>query len=104
MKEEAALDFTQSAEVIAREIRAFNPFPGAYAVFNGMNIKIWQAEVLPTINDRAGKVVTAHANEGIIVACGKGGLRLMELQKPGGKRLSAIQFLQGFSMQDGQFA
>ncbi len=104
MKEEAALDFTQSAEVIARKIRAFNPFPGAYAVLHGVNIKIWRAEVLPTINDQAGKVVSAHANEGIIVACSKGGLRLIELQKPGGKRLSAIQFLQGFSMQDGQLA
>lgn len=111
LKEEATLDFTQSADVIARKIRAFNPFPGAYVVFNGVNIKIWQAEVLPVINNnndtnhaQPGQILTTHANEGIIVACGKGALRIMELQKPGGKRLSAAQFLQGFSMEGGQFA
>ncbi len=107
LKEEAALDFTQSADILARKIRAFNPFPGAYAVLNGVNIKIWQAEVLPGINAnnaQPGQILAAHANEGIIVACGKGALRLIELQKPGGKRLPAAQFLQGFSMESGQFA
>lgn len=102
-KEEAALDFNLSADVVARKIRAFNPFPGAYANFNGLTIKIWQAEVLDTSRAAAGQILAANPDDGVIVACGTGTLRLTQLQKPGGKKLAAREFLQGFPMEDGRF-
>jgi methionyl-tRNA formyltransferase len=103
-KEEAALDFSQSADRLARKIRAFNPFPGASAAFNGVAIKLWRAEAVAAASDAApGQVLEANAQAGVIVACGTGVLRLTELQKPGGKRLSAGEFLKGFPMQDGSF-
>lgn len=103
-KEEAQLDFTQSAEALSRKIRAFNPFPGAAAVFNGIAIKIWKAEPAPPspIND-PGRVLAADAQNGVLVLCGEGVLRLTELQKPGGKRLPASEFLKGFPMDGGRF-
>jgi methionyl-tRNA formyltransferase len=99
-KEEAALDFSQSAESIARKIRAFNPFPGAIASFNSVAVKLWRAEVVQTTPGMApGQVIAAGAQTGVIVACGEGALRLTELQKPGGKRLPAAEFLKGFPME-----
>ncbi|MGZ5817161.1 MAG: methionyl-tRNA formyltransferase [Burkholderiaceae bacterium] len=102
-KEEAALDFTQPAEKLARKIRAFNPFPGASAQFNGVSIKLWYAQALPESAAKPGQILTANAHDGVIVACGTGALRLTELQKPGGKRLPAAEFLKGFPLSDGQF-
>lgn len=105
-KQEAQLDFNQSAAVVARKIRAFNPFPGAFAVFNGITLKLWQAQVLPAADappGLAGHILAANAQDGVLVACGEGVLRLNVLQKPGGKRLPAADFLQGFSMENGRF-
>ncbi|MQA41106.1 methionyl-tRNA formyltransferase [Rugamonas aquatica] len=104
-KEEAALDFTQSAVEIGRKIRAFNPFPGAHAAVNGVNVKLWGAEVLEADSKGpAGRVLAADAQHGIVVACGSGSLRLTELQKPGGKRLPAAEFIKGFPLEGQSFA
>jgi methionyl-tRNA formyltransferase len=103
-KEEAILDFTEDAITLERKIRAFNPFPGASASFNGVAIKIWRAELLASTSGLPpGHVVAANAQDGVIIACGNGLLRLNELQKPGGKRLPATEFLKGFSMEGGCF-
>jgi methionyl-tRNA formyltransferase len=104
-KEEAALDFTQDAVVLERKIRAFNPFPGALGHFNGTPVKMWQAQCLPTPSSLPpGSVVAANAHDGVIVACGNGVLRLNQLQKPGGKRLPATEFIRGFPLEDGRFS
>ena len=97
-KEEAALDFSLPAEVLERKIRAFNPFPGAHGTVNGAVIKLWGAEVLPSCTATAGAIVAADAQQGIVVACGDGALRLTQLQKAGGKRLAAAEFLKGFPL------
>ncbi len=98
-KEEARLDFGQSAQELSRKIRAFNPFPGAHAQVNGVTIKIWGAEALAADSRAlAGQVLAADAAHGIVVACRSGTLRLTELQKPGGKRLPAAEFLKGFPL------
>jgi len=104
-KEEAALDFNQSAREIGRKIRAFNPFPGAHGDVNGVTIKLWGAEVLDADSSApAGQVLAADAQHGIVVACGGGSLRLTELQKPGGKRLPASEFIKGFALDGLRFA
>jgi methionyl-tRNA formyltransferase len=99
-KEEAALDFSQSAPALSRKIRAFNPFPGAHAQVNGVTIKIWGAEALAADSSALpGQVLAADAQHGIVVACKGGTLRLTELQKPGAKRLPAAEFLKGFPLE-----
>lgn len=104
-KEEAALDLSQSATVIERKIRAFNPFPGAAATFNGVAVKFWRAEPAAKIaSSEPGTVLTASAQEGVLIACGEGVLRVLELQKPGGKRLPAAEFLKGFPLEGGRFS
>jgi methionyl-tRNA formyltransferase len=96
-KEEARLQFSRPAAEIERKIRAFNPFPGAHAEVNGVTIKIWGAEALAADSDAApGQILAADARHGVIVACGGGTLRLLELQKPGGKRLPALEFIKSF--------
>lgn len=95
-KEEARLDFALPAGVLARKIRAFNPFPGANGVVDGVAVKIWHADAVDG-NGTPGQVLQADAG-GIVVACGAGALRLTELQKPGGKRLAAAEFLKGFAL------
>jgi methionyl-tRNA formyltransferase len=102
-KEEAKLDLNRPALELARKVRAFNPFPGAYLQAGDMAIKIWNAQVVDG-RGRPGEVLSADAQRGIVVACGDGALRLMELQKPGGKRLPAGEFLKGFSFEDLTFA
>jgi methionyl-tRNA formyltransferase len=103
-KEEAALDFTLPAAELERKIRAFNPFPAAAAVFGGVTLKLWQAQVIGADSKHApGSIVSADPQDGVIVACGSGALRVTELQKPGGKRLPAAEFLKAFPMQGGRF-
>jgi len=100
-KDEAKLDFTLPAAQLARKVRAFNPFPGAHGQAGGVTVKIWNAQAVDG-NARPGQVLAADAN-GIVVACGEGALRLTELQKPGGKRLAAAEFLKGFSFENVTF-
>ncbi|WP_230020244.1 methionyl-tRNA formyltransferase [Massilia sp. Bi118] len=94
-KEEAKLALARPALELARKVRAFNPFPGAHAQAGGVTVKIWNAQAVDG-KGRPGQVLSADA-QGIVVACGEGALRLTELQKPGGKRLAAGEFLKGFS-------
>lgn len=99
-KAEAGLDWRLPAAQLDRAIRAFNPFPGAAARFDGQAVKIWSAEPILATGE-PGSVLQA-GNDGIVVACGDGALRLTELQKAGGKRLAAADFLRGFALEPGQ--
>jgi methionyl-tRNA formyltransferase len=99
LKEEAALDFSQPAASLARKIRAFNPFPGAHANVDGAIVKLWYAELAANqTNAPPGTVLAANEHDGVLVACGNGVLRVAELQKSGGKRLPAGEFLKGFPL------
>ena len=103
-KQEAAIDWTQPAAQIERRIRAFDPFPGATAQFETETVKVWRAQLDAATCPpaaRPGQVVALGA-EGIAVATGDGVLRLTELQRAGGKRLAAADFLRGFALQAGQ--
>jgi methionyl-tRNA formyltransferase len=104
-KDEAALDWSRPADELARQIRAFDPFPGAIAQWNGAALKIWGAELADAPGDEfalaPGTVVSADP-QGIVVACGARALRLTELQKPGGKRLPVREFLTGVTLAPGE--
>ena len=99
-KTEALIDWTQTATRIERRVRAFDPFPGAFTPIGGEAVKVWRAELV----DRHGAAGTVLGVEetGPIVACGEQALRLLELQRPGGKRMSAAAYLQARPLIPGQ--
>lgn len=99
-KAEAALDWRRPAAELDRAVRAFNPFPGAFGQIDGQVIKVWRAELVSG-RGAPGTVLAAGA-DGVVVACGEGALRLSVLQKSGGKRLAAGDFLHGFPLRPGQ--
>jgi methionyl-tRNA formyltransferase len=99
-KAEAAIDWRQPAAAIERRIRAFDPFPGATAQLGDATIKLWRAQ--PCAGRGQPGEILAVAPAGITVACGEGALQLVELQKPGGRRLASADFLHGFPVAAGQ--
>lgn len=101
-KTEAAVDWTQPAELIERRIRAFDPMPGASASMVGQTVKLWRCRVDPAVPADAAPGTVLRADEaGVVVACGQGVLRLTELQRSGGKRLAVADFLRGFDLKPG---
>ncbi len=99
-KIEAQLNWTQSAGQLERAVRGYNPFPVAFAKFNSIPIKIWQAKILDDMHGEPGTIL-AIDKHGIQVACGQGALCLEMLQRPNGKVLPFNQFLQGFNLKTG---
>ncbi len=95
-KHEAALDWRLSAKLLAQRVRAFNPFPVATLQINGEVIKAWSAHVEDTQTNQTSGTVLRADEHGVCIACGEGVLRITELQKAGGKRLHAAEFLRGF--------
>lgn len=98
-KAESLIDWSESAEVIARRLRAFNPFPGGATSLGSEAIKVWAA-VAEEGSGAAGTVLSADA-QGVRVACGSGVLNMQLLQRAGGKRLAAGDFLRGFELPAG---
>lgn len=92
-KSEAAIDWSQSAAQIARQVAAFNPWPVAQTQLDDKILRIWEAEALPENHDNSPGSVVACGKQGIDIACGKDLLRLKRLQLPGGKPLTAAEFL-----------
>ena len=98
-KAEAVIDWTKPAIELDRHIRAFNPFPGAQAVFGGQTVKLWQAS--PVAGSGPLGSVLAVDKKQVVIACGAGALAVSELQKAGGKRLPVQQFLAGHPLKVG---
>jgi|SRR5690554_1939607 len=92
-KAEAKLDWSQPATQLANRVRAFNPWPVAEAELAGERIRIHAARPLETGSGDAPGTVLAASREGIDVACGEGALRILGLQRPGGKVITAADYL-----------
>lgn len=100
-KAEARIDWTQTADLISRQVRAFNPFPVAHAILNGEVCRIWMATQSDVVsNVKPGTILDVGTN--IQVACGQGALIVEELQLPGGKRLKTKDFIAGQNLKVGQ--
>ncbi len=100
-KAESWMDWQLSAAELDRRLRAFNPFPGGATQLGDEVIKLWTATPETYAgNAQPGTVLAADA-EGVLVACGEGALRLTQLQRAGGKRLAAADFLRGFALSAG---
>ena len=110
-KHEAAIDWRQNADQIVRRIHAFNPFPGANTVLGGEVLKVWRAHVLSDLSSDVSSDVSPHnadagqvlavTPEAIVVSAMNSAVILTELQRPGGKRLSAADLLRGFEIKPG---
>jgi len=101
-KAEAFVDWSQPADLLERRVRAFNPMPGAAATIGGETVKLWRGQLETAAPNAAAPGTVLRADEaGVVVACGQGALRLTELQRSGGKRLAAADFLRGFDIQPG---
>jgi methionyl-tRNA formyltransferase len=96
-KREALLDWSLSAEVLARRVRAFDPFPGTSSVRGADNFKVWAAHVQAGGTGAVGEVLAVN-DQGVQVQTGDGVLVLTTLQRAGGKRLPVADFLRGFPL------
>jgi len=95
-KAEATIDWRAPAATIERRLRAFDPFPGARGTLDGETITCWRGVVRPLARGSAapGEILAA-SGDALVVACGEGALALLELQRPGGRRMAAADFLRG---------
>jgi len=95
-KQDAELDWSLPADELQRRIRAYNPAPGSYffaeSNAESLRIKVWQASVVPELDEVPGTFFQ-YDTDGIVMACGQGGLRLESLQAPGKRRVSAHEFV-----------
>ena len=103
LKSEAEIDWQLSAAEIDRRIRAFNPFPGSSSSLNGEMLKFWNS----TLADVSQIVQTNHPGEvlgvnasSVYIQCGQGVIEILEMQKPGGKKMSASACLQPYRTQE----
>ena len=103
-KEDGRMDWNQPAQTLWNRLRAFTPWPGAFTFLKAEPrprlLKIWKAEVVEK-SGGVGEVLSADKT-GIVVGCGQSALRVLELQREGGKRLSAEQFLAGHVLRTGE--
>lgn len=98
-KEEAVIDWNQPAEIIERQIRAFNPWPGASFTWDGQIVKIWQASIVKgSHQDSPGTIL----NEDFVIACGQDALKIEILQPSGKKPMSVPDFKNGHAIPVGK--
>jgi methionyl-tRNA formyltransferase len=97
-KHETILDWSRPAVELERVVRAFRPIPGAMTFANGEALKVWRAHVL---DQHGNPGVLLRASNALVVACSKGALAISEVQRPGGKRIAADQFVLGRTLSPG---
>jgi methionyl-tRNA formyltransferase len=106
-KAEALIDWRQDALEIWRRVRAFNPWPIAETRLDGVQLRIWEAELRgwdTGMRETAPGTVVAATPDGIDVACGRGVLRILRLQLAGRKPLAAHEFIKGQRLDVARFA
>lgn len=91
-KEEALLDFTQPATLLVRKVRAFNSWPVTETRYQGQTLRIWRADVIDVPSDHPPATLFVSGRD-LLVSTVQGNLRILELQLPGAKRISAMDFI-----------
>ncbi len=103
-KEDGRIDWRMPARAIWNRLRAFTPWPGAFTFLSGQAqpqlLKLWQAEAVVE-SGNPGEVLSADKT-GLVIGCGQGALRVTQLQREGGRRMSAQEFLAGHELSPGQ--
>ena len=109
-KENAAIDFSKTAREIVDLVRGMNPAPVAYTALQGNKINVYLAEkaclteeeTLTCENAKIGEVLSDKPKRGLLVKCGDGAVKLVEVQAAGGKRISGGDFINGRKAQKGE--
>jgi methionyl-tRNA formyltransferase len=96
-KEHGRLDWRKPAVEIERQIRAFDPWPGSFTHWGGLMLKLWRAKVVGEAAGKPGEILSDYT-----VATGSGGLKILELQPAGRRRMSFEEFLRGHALRPGQ--
>ena len=99
-REMGEIDFRKSAAAVKGQINGLNPWPGAGIPYGEGRLKLLRADLADGAG-RPGEVLKAGAKDGLIIACGDGAVRILELQAPGGKKLRAEDFLRGHGIEAG---
>jgi methionyl-tRNA formyltransferase len=92
-KAEARLDWSQAAQALERRVRAFNPWPICEAVVDGERLRIHDARALPLEHHQAPGSILLAARSGLDIACGEGALRLLQVQREGGRPIAIGDYL-----------
>lgn len=100
-KQDGKIDFAKMPEDIERQIRAFDPWPGAFCSYKGDTMKLWKAECIGVSSDAVPGTIVAVSDEGIDICCGGKILRATEIQMPGKKRVEVKAFLRGNQIEKG---
>lgn len=94
-KEDGAVDWDSEAVAIARQVRALQPWPVAFTFRGKERLALWGARAHAVSSGATPGTVIAAGDEGIRVVCGGGALDILELQRAGGRRQTAAEFLRG---------
>jgi len=94
-KQDGLVDFNKSPEEIERLIRGLNSWPGAYTIYHGEPMKLWQAEAVDEITNKPNGTILGVTNQGIKVAAGGRSLLLKRIQMPGKKAMDVSVYLKG---------
>lgn len=93
-RSDAKLDWRQPAPALVRRVRAFNPWPVAFATLEGLEVRIFRARAGSPVEQPPGTLVRGHGlREAVVVACAGSSLEILELQAPGRKRVAAADWL-----------
>jgi len=94
-KDMAPIEWSKSAFEIKNKVRGLQPWPVATIELNGVTLKVFSVDITTTKTDERPGSIISHGKSGIEVACGNGSVIIKELQAPGGKRMSAADYLRG---------
>ncbi|MDB9784431.1 methionyl-tRNA formyltransferase [Pelagibacteraceae bacterium] len=96
-KEEAKINWKETAENVLAKINSFNPTPGAWFEFENKRYKIWKAEI-SELTDKPGKII----NEKLVIACKSKSIKILEIQKEGKSKLMVNDFIAGSKIHKGR--
>jgi methionyl-tRNA formyltransferase len=99
-KKMGTIDFSDDANMVRGRINGLNPWPCATVPISGERIRLLRA-VCSDLNGKAGTVLQSDTRNGLIIACGKNAVRILELQAPGGKPMKAEDYLRGHQIPAG---
>ncbi len=100
-KEMGLIDWRKSAAEIVNQVRGLSPWPGTYTPFPGGILKIMTAKEEASLSGQPSLVLAADGKQGLLIAAGEGGVRVLALQAPGGKQMNARDYLRGHPMETG---
>ena len=103
LKNEAEIDWRLAASQVDCQIRAFNPFPGAVSTLAGNAIKFWNSRIPNKdayVETGSAGDVLGFSKDGVYIQCGQGAIEVLEMQKPGGKKMNAKTCIQSIGLDE----